>query len=167
MIFRLPKYCVKIKIKALQASNPSCIPNGSINIISAIVRTQLITERASPHILFFSNPMAPIIRTIPYIAPMNKIKYKFSWKYGSLKEKYCPMSNLSEPRISARIAHNTPPISIQPPCIIINQAAILYRFTLYLSCLSYFNLSLNASTIASFSSPEGTFTQPPVVSNLG
>ncbi len=30
MIFRLPKYCVKIKTKAMQASSPSCMPNGSI-----------------------------------------------------------------------------------------------------------------------------------------
>ena len=40
MIFRLPKYCVKIKTNAMQASSPSCMPNGSINIINIIVTTQ-------------------------------------------------------------------------------------------------------------------------------
>ena len=73
MIFRLPKYCVKIKTKAMQASSPSCMPNGSINIINIIVTTQFITERASPHILFFRSPIAPMIRITPKIAPINKI----------------------------------------------------------------------------------------------
>ena len=107
MIFRLPKYCVKIKTKAMQASSPSCMPNGSINIINIIVTTQFITERASPHILFFRSPIAPMIRITPKIAPINKIIYRLSWKYWSLKEKYCPMSNLPEPKISAGRAHKT------------------------------------------------------------
>ena len=75
MIFRLPKYCVKIKTKAMQASSPSCMPNGSINIINIIVTTQFITERASPHILFFRSPIAPMIRITPKIAPINNDYY--------------------------------------------------------------------------------------------
>ena len=142
MIFRLPKYCVKIKTKAMQASSPSCMPNGSINIINIIVTTQFITERASPHILFFRSPIAPMIRITPKIAPINKIIYRLSWKYWSLKEKYCPMSNLPEPKISAGRAHKTPPISINPPCIIISIAAILYFFIKFYLHFYQLNISL-------------------------
>ena len=41
------------------------IPAGSINIMSAIVITQFMTDSASPHILFFNNPTAPMTLTIP------------------------------------------------------------------------------------------------------
>ena len=65
IIFLFPKYCIKIKIKAVVASIPSIIPAGSINIIKAIVTTQFITDNTKPHILFFHKPTAPIILTIP------------------------------------------------------------------------------------------------------
>ena len=65
LFFLFPKYCIKIKIKAVVASIPSIIPAGSINIIKAIVTTQFITDNTKPHILFFHKPTAPIILTIP------------------------------------------------------------------------------------------------------
>lgn len=65
MIFLSPKYCTRIKTNALQASIPSIIPAGSINIIKIIVTTQFMVDKTNPQILFFHKPTAPMILTIP------------------------------------------------------------------------------------------------------
>lgn len=41
------------------------MPAGNKNIISAMVITQLIMDRTSPHILFFKSPIAPKSLNIP------------------------------------------------------------------------------------------------------
>ena len=52
-------------IKALQARIPSSIPAGNMNIIKAIVTTQFMTDKTSPHSRFFHKPTAPMTLTAP------------------------------------------------------------------------------------------------------
>ena len=47
MIFRLPKYCVKIKTKAMQASSPSCMLSipASVTPVSGALETAIPVNR--------------------------------------------------------------------------------------------------------------------------